>query len=62
MFMNIINFVHKRIIKYACRDTDELYKNFNISSSGYNKDEVKESIDRYGYNEHKRKFQETFLY
>lgn len=62
MFMNIINFVHKRIIKYACRDIDELYKDFNISSSGYNKDEVKESIDRYGYNEHKRKFQETFLY
>ena len=46
--MNIINFVHKRIIKYACRDIDELYKDFNISSSGYNKDEVKESIDRYG--------------
>lgn len=42
--------IHRRVLDYAHRDTDALYRDFHITEWGYRDEQVEESRARYGRN------------
>ena len=54
--------VHRRVLDYAYQDTDALYRDFDISASGYTEEQIEESRARYGKNRLSGRASDTVFY
>ena len=53
---------HRRVLDYAYRDLDTLFRDFHITGQGYSDEQAEESRTRYGTNRLSGRVSDTVLY
>ena len=54
--------IHQQVLHYAYTDKDKLFQDFHISETGYNDEQVKNSLDEYGQITFEGQNNDTILY